>query len=64
MSDSTIPVTNSADKTTANVAQDDSRNAESAVSGVVPKSEYPRGSSFPFLPDRLMSHLRRLLTST
>lgn len=42
MSDSSaIPVTNSTDKTTANVAQDDARNAESAVSGKVPKSESP-----------------------
>jgi hypothetical protein len=39
MSNSTIPVTNSVDKTTADVSKDDARNAESAVSGVVPKSK-------------------------
>ena len=39
MSDSTIPVVNSVEKSTADVAGDDKRNADSAVSGVVPKSE-------------------------
>lgn len=39
MSNSTIPVTNSVDKTTADVSKDDARNAESAVSGVVPQSK-------------------------
>jgi hypothetical protein len=39
MSDSTIPVVNSVEKTTADVAGDDKRNADSAVSGVVPKSK-------------------------
>jgi hypothetical protein len=41
MSNSTIPVTNSVDKTTADVSKDDARNAESAVSGVVPQSKLP-----------------------